>query len=111
MFFYGGLTGSGASVMRAAIMFAVSSGAFLAKRTYDFLSGISLAAILLLCESPYYLYDSSFLLSFGAVLGLAMVYPILFQKERKRSGSADRGSAFQRVGVVFAVASGAVLFL
>ena len=77
MFFYGGLTGSGASVMRAAIMFAVSSGAFLAKRTYDFLSGISLAAILLLCESPYYLYDSSFLLSFGAVLGLAMVYPIL----------------------------------
>ena len=86
MFFYGGLTRSGASVMRAAIMFAVSSGAFLAKRTYDFLSAISLAAILLLCESPYYLYDSSFLLSFGAVLGLAMVYPILFQKRKERKG-------------------------
>ena len=96
MFFYGGLTGSGASVMRAAIMFAVSSGAFLAKRTYDFLSGISLAAILLLCESPYYLYDSSFLLSFGAVLGLAMVYPILFQKGKEKKG---RGLAVLTEGV------------
>lgn len=96
MFFYGGLTASGASVMRAAIMFAVSSGAFLAKRTYDFLSGISLAAILLLCESPYYLYDSSFLLSFGAVLGLAMVYPILFQKGKEKKG---RGLAVLTEGV------------
>lgn len=84
MFFYGGMTGNGASVMRAAIMFAVSLGAFLVKRTYDFLSAISLAAILLLCESPYYLYDSSFLLSFGAVLGLAMVYPVLFQKKKQK---------------------------
>lgn len=84
MFFYGGMTGNGASVMRAAIMFAVSLGAFLVKRTYDFLSAISLAAILLLCESPYYLYDSSFLLSFGAVLGLAMVYPILFQRRKPK---------------------------
>lgn len=86
MFFYGGITGNGASVMRAAIMFAVSLGAFLVKRTYDFLSAISLAAILLLCESPYYLYDSSFLLSFGAVLGLAMVYPVLFQKGKQKKG-------------------------
>lgn len=84
MFFYGGMTGSGASVMRAAIMFAVSLGAFVVKRTYDFLSAISLAAILLLCESPYYLYDSSFLLSFGAVLGLAMVYPVLFQRRKQK---------------------------
>ena len=96
MFFYGGLTGSGASVMRAAIMFAVSSGAFLAKRTYDFLSGISLAAILLLCESPYYLYDSSVLRSLGAVLGLAMVYPILFQKGKEKKG---RGLAVLTEGV------------
>ena len=52
MFFYGGMTGNGASVMRAAIMFAVSLGAFLVKRTYDFLSAISLAAILFIVRKP-----------------------------------------------------------
>ena len=60
------------------IMFGVSVGALLGKRTYDFLSALSLAAILILAESPLYLYDSSFLLSFGAVLGLAAVHPVLF---------------------------------
>lgn len=84
MVFYGELTGSGAAAVRAVIMFAVSIGAFLLKRTYDFLSALSLAAILLLAESPLYLYDSSFLLSFGAVLGLAAVHPVLFPPKRKK---------------------------
>lgn len=78
MFFYGGVTGNSASVLRAAIMFAVFMGSFILKRTYDLLSAVSLAAILLLCESPCYLYDSSFLLSFGAVLGIGVVYPVFF---------------------------------
>lgn len=84
MVFYGGLTGSQAAAVRAAIMFGISVGALLGKRTYDFLSALSLSAILILAESPLYLYDSSFLLSFGAVLGLAAVNPVFFSKERKR---------------------------
>lgn len=85
MVFYGGLTGNQAAAVRAVIMFGMSVGALLEKRTYDFLSALSMAAILLLAESPLYLYDSSFLLSFGAVLGLAAVHPVLFPK-RKRYG-------------------------
>ena len=42
MGFYGELTGSGAAAVRAVIMFAVSIGALLLKRTYDFLSALSL---------------------------------------------------------------------
>ena len=84
MVFYGGLTGNQAAAVRAVIMFGVSAGALLGKRTYDFLSALSLAAILILAESPLYLYDSSFLLSFGAVLGLAAVHPVLFPPKRKR---------------------------
>ena len=61
--------------MRAAVMFGAGAGALAVKRTYDFLSAVSLASILLLAESPLYLYDSSFLLSFGAILGLALVAP------------------------------------
>ena len=84
MILYGGLTGSGAAVMRAAIMFSVWIGALIWKRTYDFLSSAALACILLLIKSPLYLYDSSFLLSFGAILGLGLVQPALFSKKTQR---------------------------
>lgn len=84
MVFYGGLTGNQAAAVRAVVMFGVSIGAMEGKRTYDFLSALALAAILLLGESPLYLYDSSFLLSFGAVLGLAAVEPVLAPFGKKR---------------------------
>lgn len=48
MFFYGSLTGNGAAVLRAVVMFAVSMGAFWVRRTYDFLSAMALASMLLL---------------------------------------------------------------
>lgn len=82
MFFYGEMTGNGASVRRASVMFAVSMAAFCLKRTYDLLTSASLTAILLLAENPYALYDSSFLLSFGAVIGLGLVNSILFEDKR-----------------------------
>lgn len=88
IFFYGGMTGSSAATIRAEIMFAVSLGAMAAKRTFDFLSAVSLAAILILAENPLYLYDSGFVLSFGAVLGLGVVYPGLFSV--KKGNKEDR---------------------
>lgn len=93
MLFYGGLTGGGAAVMRAVVMFGAGAGALAAKRTYDFLSAVSLAAILLLAESPLYLYDSSFLLSFGAILGLALVAPALNPSEKTDDSSRQKNMA------------------
>ena len=93
MFFYGSLTGNGAAVLRAVVMFAVSMGAFWVRRTYDFLSAMALASMLLLAESPLYLYDSSFLLSFGAIWGLGAVYPVLFPGKkagRRRESRAEK---------------------
>lgn len=91
MIFYGELTGSQAAAVRAVLMFGISVGAMVLKRTYDFLSALSLAAIFLLAESPLYLYDSSFLLSFGAVFGLVAVYPVLFPSKRKKCRKNLRG--------------------
>lgn len=81
---YGIFTGGSASAMRAVIMFSLAVGAIAVGRTYDLLSALSLSAVLLLLESPGYLYDSGFLLSFGAVLGLAVVYPAFAEKKEKR---------------------------
>lgn len=110
MIFYGGLTGNGAAVLRAVVMFAVSVGAFWVRRTYDFLSAMALASILLLAESPLYLYDSSFLLSFGAILGLGVVYPVFFHgKNTEREKESGRERFFH--GVLAGIQSGLSVWL
>lgn len=76
---YGMLTGGSVSAMRAVCMFLLSVGAKIAGRTYDLLTSVSLSAVLMLLDSPAYLYSSSFLLSFGAVAGLGALSPCLIE--------------------------------
>ena len=74
---YGILTGASVSALRAVCMLFLSVGAKILGRIYDSLTALSIAAILLLLDAPAYLYSSSFLLSFGAVLGIGLVIPAL----------------------------------
>ena len=76
---YGMLTGGSVSAMRAVCMFLLSVGAKIIGRSYDLLTALALSAILLLLDSPAYLYSSSFLLSFGAVAGLGAVSSFLLE--------------------------------
>lgn len=64
---YGIMTGGSGSAMRAVIMILCMWTAAWAGRTYDTLSALSLAAIVLVWDHPYLLMQSGFLLSFGAV--------------------------------------------
>lgn len=65
------------SVLRASVLviYTSLSAAFGARR--DAVSGLSLSAILLLAIKPIWLFDVSFLLSYGAYLGIVLLYPIL----------------------------------
>ena len=45
-------------------------GARITGRIYDMMSALSVTAMMILVESPAYLLDSGFLLSFGCVLGM-----------------------------------------
>lgn len=74
---YGMLTGSSVSAMRAVSMFVLAVGARILGRSYDLLTALAVSAILLLLDTPAYLYSSSFLLSFGAVAGLGSMAPTL----------------------------------
>jgi competence protein ComEC len=76
--------GGQAAAVRAFIMFSAMLGARLLKRSYDLLSALALAAILLLLAHPGYLFYSGFQLSFAAVLGIGTVWP-LFRRLLKRS--------------------------
>ena len=74
---FGMMTGMGTSTFRALVMFLLGVLALCTGRTYDILSALSVAAVLILLENPLYLYHSGFQLSFGAILGIGLVYPCL----------------------------------
>lgn len=73
MLLYGRMTGMSASSFRAVFMFLLQMMARLIRRTYDLLTAVCLAGVLLLVDEPLYLYNSGFLLSFGAVLAIAIL--------------------------------------
>lgn len=76
---YGLMTGMSTSTARAVIMFLLAVTADLLGKSYDLLTALACAALLLLLEQPLYARSASFLLSFGAVLGIGAVYPLLLE--------------------------------
>lgn len=70
---YGLMTGSSVSSVRAIVMFFCAVYAQVIGRTYDILSAVSLAAIIIVCKNPYIVTDAGFLLSFLAIAGAAAV--------------------------------------
>ncbi|MCR5109059.1 MAG: DNA internalization-related competence protein ComEC/Rec2 [Lachnospiraceae bacterium] len=72
------MTGLSISSVRALIMFLLGVLAGLIGRTYDLMSSAALSAVLILLTEPYYLYDSGFLLSFSAIMGINYIYPSIF---------------------------------
>lgn len=84
---YGNMTGLAVSANRAIVMFFLSLTAGLLGRTYDFLTGIAIAVLTVLLQEPLYILDSGFWLSFGAVFGIAVLFPVmegLFSGENKK---------------------------
>lgn len=71
------MIGSGVSAQRALIMFIVRVGADMAGRDYDLPTSLALAAAVITLRNPLYLFDAGFLLSFGALTGIAVVNPVL----------------------------------
>ncbi len=73
MYSYGVMTGMGISIVRAFVMFGLKLCAGLCGRTYDLLTAMTTAALLILVQQPLYLTQSGFLFSFGAVCGIGLL--------------------------------------
>lgn len=80
MVLYGFMTGMGESAARAIVMFLLQMTGRLLHRTYDLLTALSVAALLLVVSNPLLLYSTGFLFSFGSVLGIGAVLPSLGTK-------------------------------
>lgn len=74
---YGILTNNSVSTKRAICMLTLLMLSTILGKTYDLLSALSFSAILVLIEAPMQLYQAGFLLSYGAILGIAVIYPVL----------------------------------
>ncbi|MDE6994242.1 MAG: ComEC/Rec2 family competence protein [Lachnospiraceae bacterium] len=79
MYCYGTMTGMGISMVRAYVMFAMRLLAGLLGRTFDLLTAVTAAALIILLQRPLYLTHSGFLFSFGAVCGIGILLPAVQQ--------------------------------
>lgn len=87
------MTGNALSGLRALVMCLLMMYAQVLGRTYDMLSALSTAAVMFIWNNPYVLYNSGFLLSFCAIIGIAVVLPALkrvFLPDRPQSNHAEK---------------------
>ncbi|MCH5263681.1 MAG: DNA internalization-related competence protein ComEC/Rec2 [Lachnospiraceae bacterium] len=75
MYCYGTMTGMGVSMLRAYIMFGIHLCAKLIGRTYDLLTAVTVAVLVVLVQQPLYIQHSGFLFSFGAICGIGIFLP------------------------------------
>lgn len=87
---YGWMTGGSISTVRAALMCGMAILADLLGRTYDMLTGIGVSALILMFVNPLNARQSAFLLSYGAVLAIALILPVwkLYKKKYGPLGQA-----------------------
>ena len=81
--FYSIMTGNSVSAKRAVIMYMVKMGAEFAGRTYDTLSSLAFAMIIICAENVNIIYNPGFLLSFTAIAGIAIFCPAVVKSMKK----------------------------
>lgn len=74
IFFYAGVCGFAPSAVRSAVMCSVAAFATFSRKKYDSINSLSIAAIVLFCINPLYLYDVGFVLSFASVGGIFLFF-------------------------------------
>lgn len=73
LIFYCTFTGSNLSTVRATIMSTIVLIGYVIYKEPDFLSSISLSAIICLLNNPYYIFDIGFLYSYTSVFAIAFI--------------------------------------
>lgn len=84
------LTGVQISSLRALFMFLIRMGAEITGRDVDQLTSLVVTATILSIYQPLYLTDASFLLSFGAILGIILLSQIFERKADKKKEVKER---------------------
>ena len=74
---FGIMSGLGISTIRAIIMFILKIIGEVLGRKYDAITAISLAGLVLLVQNPFVVCNSGFQMSFGAIIAIVLILPIV----------------------------------
>lgn len=74
---FGIMSGFGISTIRAIIMFILKIIGEVLGRKYDAITAISLAGLVLLVQNSFVVYNSGFQMSFGAIIAIVLILPIV----------------------------------
>lgn len=74
---FGIMSGFGISTSRAIIMFILKIIGEVLGRKYDAITAISLAGLVLLVQNPFVVCNSGFQMSFGAIIAIVLILPIV----------------------------------
>ncbi len=105
---FAAVSGLGSSIIRAAVMLTLVHLAGLFNRHSDTLTSLMIAALLMGLQNPYTLLSVSFLLSFGAVAGLATLEnPVFSLLQGRKPHIGFTAQLLQSLSVGMAAQAGA----
>lgn len=78
------MIGLSVSAFRAVVMFVIRVGADMSGRVYDASTAVALAAVLVIIWRPLSFYDAGFQLSFGAIVGVLFISPLIMNYMAKK---------------------------
>ncbi|HWR60069.1 MAG TPA: ComEC/Rec2 family competence protein, partial [Clostridia bacterium] len=87
------LIGAPLPAMRALIMLCVLTTGKWLGRSYDLLASVSFAAFAILVFKPMAVHDPGFMISFGAMYSIALLYPVSSSLLRRVPGTIRSSSA------------------
>lgn len=79
------MIGVSMSALRAVVMFVLRVMADMSGRVYDPLTAISLAAVMVILWRPLSFYDGGFQLSFGAIIGILFLNPMISCENKNKN--------------------------
>lgn len=98
---YGKMVGVGSSVFRACGMCMILLFAQVLGRSYDLLTAMAVTALFLVLQKPDSVQRAGFLLSYGAVLGLALFLPVFQTETEYRIQKILQEKLLPGIGILF----------
>ena len=97
------MTGETVSAKRAVCMLVLIIIADVYGRTFDILTGLSAASILILGRNPYTVYSMSYIMSFLAIIGISQLYPVLMPDEKAINSRMDNTGKIVKKLIVYII--------
>ena len=97
------MTGETVSAKRAVCMLVLIIIADVYGRTFDILTGLSAASILILGRNPYTVYSMSYIMSFLAIIGISQLYPVLMPDEKAINNRMDNTGKIVKKSIVYII--------